>query len=114
MAIDRFAVRKVLFGDINDKQYGSLLKSDKLSLASAPQQFQDKYESGHKYGTTKWSPWNKEVEDCMSAILATFWEDLDFGNIDAEAAFKVLTILENVDGQDRYRGTSLIKKPGTY
>jgi hypothetical protein len=114
MAIDRFAVREVLFGDINDKQYGALLKSERLSLASAPQQFQDKYESGHKYGTTKWSPWNKEVADCMSAILASFWEDLDFGNIDAEAAFKVLTILENVDGQDRYRGTSLIKKPGTY
>ena len=48
----------------------------------------------------------------MSAILATFWEDLDFGNIDVEAAFKVLTILENVDGQDRYQGTSLIKKRG--
>ena len=47
MAIDRFAVREVLFGDINDKQYGALLKSERLSLASAPQQFQDKYESGH-------------------------------------------------------------------
>ena len=43
MAIDRFAVREVIFGDINDKQYGSLLKSERLSLTSAPQKFQDKY-----------------------------------------------------------------------